>query len=478
MFVSTTKDIVLFRTPFSEEYDLVQKFRGTIDVQGNFNNPVDYTEAGLIRLDKWDVWHIDIPFAYSTDEAPALNINGKHLGANHALYCAISLYIPSHDKTVADIGSVWRDEENTKWTLISVKEDTLAFVSENIGESYVNYAFKDHIASKLTYICNGKNKSEINADVECWRSALAPMIRHTKRRIVAYTDGKPRIVNHSTECDYAEIHEDYDIVNPVSMVECISKNRPRGGYKTPFYPAMGDTMVTTSWIYRIENDGTILCDFTIKKVMDIDLSIVRGAMFQEKLNTFGGDIYRYMPKTKPLKTPEGIFDFTLPLTTAPGPFPNKFNVTAEFWENVNNPPDRIVDYFRNKEGKDCMGFACGYLPVYDGVAKIRKNCLESALLISHGRKGYPLFMAGEIESTHGISYKKYFQMPKDKASVYIIPYGGKRYVYMDFFENKTLTVPTRGNITLYEKSNSVEYKIEDDVITATADKGYALFICD
>ena len=478
MYVSTTKDVALFRTPFSEEYDLVQKFRGVTELGTNFNNPVDFTESGLIRLDKWDVWHIDVPFAYSTDEAPALTINAKHLGSNHALYCAVAIYAPSHDKTVADIGSLWKDEDGTKWTLITVKEDSLSFVSENIGESKEKYAFKDHIASKLTYISNGKNKSSIDADVECWRTPLAPMIRCTKKKIVAYVDDKPRIVHYSMECDYAEIHEEYDIVNPVSMVECISKNRPRGGYKNPFYPAMGDTMVTTKWIYRIENDGTILCDFTVKKVMDIDLSIVKGAMFQEKLNTYGGGVYRYMPKTKPLKTPEGTFDFSLPYDTSPGPYPNKFNITPQFWENADNPPDRIVDYFRNMEGKDCIGFACGYLPVYDGEAKIRKNCLETAVLVSSGRKAYPNFMAGDIESSHGIAYRKYFEMPKNRASVYTIPYDGKEYLYLDFFEKKTLTVPTKGNIKLYEKSEGVTYEIENDVITASADKGYALFICE
>jgi len=477
MYVSINKDIVLFRTPFSEKHDLVQKFRGAVELGADFNNPVDFTESGLIRLDKWDVWHIDVPFAYSNDESPPVMINDNWLGANHKFPFAVSIYIPNHDKTVADIGSMWEDVEGTKWFLLSVSEDTLTFISENIGESNVKYEFKKTIASKLTYIDNGKNKSEINADVECWLGMM-PSIRHVKRKIIAYIDGNPRIVNRALECDYAEIHEDYDIVNPVSMIETLYNNRPKGGYKNSNYPAMGETMVSVSRIYRIENDGTIICNFNVKKIMDIQLTIVMGAMFQEKLNTFGGGIYRYMPKTKPLKTPEGTFDFSLPYDTAPGPYPNKFYIVPEFWENADNPPDRIVDYFRNPDGKDCMGFACGYLPIYDGVAKTRKDCLESAVLISPGRKGYPLFMAGKIDCAHGIAYRKYFEMPKNRASVYTIPYDGKEYLYLDFFEKKTLAVPTKGNIKLYEKSEGVTYEIENDVITASADKGYALFICE
>lgn len=475
MIVSRNKDTALFRTYFSEDYDLIQKFSGLTEINAGFNNTVNFTEAGLMRHDKWDMWHIDIPFAYSNDEAPPVMINGKWLGANHAFPGAISLHIPDHGKTYADIGSLWRDAEDTKWTLINVAEDTLTFISENIGESDVKYAFKDRITSNLTYLSNGENTASINADVEGWKSSMAPIIRHTKWKVVAYIDGKPRIVNRQLKCDYAEIHEDYEIMNPVSMIDAISQNRPEKGYTEPINKAMGRGMVRVSRIYRIENDGTITCDFTCQKLMDIHMVRCIGAMFQEKLDTYGGGLYRYIPKTKPIDTPEGTFDFSTPMSTAPGPFPKNSSVTKDFWEYPLSPPDRITDYFRNANGDDCMGFVCGYLPIYDGVPEIRTKQLKSTILLASTRKGYPIFMEGDIEQCHGVAYRKYFEIPKNRTSVYTIPCEGKTYLYVDLFEENTLTIPTKGDITLYEKSGGISYKIGDGILTVSG-KGYSTFI--
>ncbi len=41
----------------------------------------------------------------------------------------------------ADTGSLWADDEGTKWTMINVSENTLTFISENISEDECHYAF-------------------------------------------------------------------------------------------------------------------------------------------------------------------------------------------------------------------------------------------------------------------------------------------------------------------------------------------------
>lgn len=114
MIVTKTKDITLFCTHFSEEFDLVQKLSGTVDVKAYYNTPVDFREAGLKYKSKSDIFHIDVPFAYSTDEAPPVTINGKCLGANHIFPFAVALLIPDHGKDYGDIGSLWQDAEGTK----------------------------------------------------------------------------------------------------------------------------------------------------------------------------------------------------------------------------------------------------------------------------------------------------------------------------------------------------------------------------
>mgnify|MGYP003291511936 CR=1 FL=1 len=476
MIISIHKDNVLFRTDFSKDFYLTQKFRGATEIDGYFNSPVDFTEAGLMYKNKNDIWHIDVPLAYSTDETPPVMINGHWLGGNHIFPFAVALLIPRHGKTVADIGSLWQDVEGTKWTIVNVSGDVITVISENIGESECKYDFKTKVSQRLTYVENGKNTEEIDADVESWCSAMSPSIRHTKRKIIAYTDRKPQTVYRTTECDYAEIHEDYEIVNPVSMVEEIRKNRPKEGYPSCFYGAMGKTMVSVSRIYRIEADGTIVCDFKIKKHMDVHMSRCMGAMFQEKLNTYGGNLYRYIPKTKPFAYKDDTFDFTSPVPIEKtADIPKNQCLIPELWEDINNPPDRITDYFRNINGDDVMGFSCGYLPVLKGVPEIRTRKLSSAVLFGGTRKAYPVFMEGDIEECHGIAYRKYFDIDKNRTSVYTVPYGGKTYLYVDLFENSTVTVPVSGDVKLYEKSDNISYTLENGNLTVSG-KGYSTFI--
>ena len=473
MFVAKNRDIVLFRTPFSDKYDLVQKFRGICKTSLDYNNPLDFSEAGLICLDKWDFWHIDIPFSLPSDEAAPVFVYNEYIGANHGFYGAVAISLREHDKTVEDIGSLWVDEEGTKWILISVNADMLTFISENIGESISDYAFKKHVSGKLIYKDNGLHTSDICGVEKSWLTVMEPVIRHKSFEIVVYKGGKKYELSHGMECDRAEIHEVYEIVNPVSMSQEIYKNRPEGGYKAPINSAMGKPMMSVNLVYHIENDGTILCDFEYKNLMNVQFLRCMGAMFQEKLDSFGGGVYRYIPKMLPIDTDEGVFDFSCPVDTAPGFFPKNKQITKEYWENPISPPDRIVDYMRSSTEDSGVGFACGYIPVFDGKPEIRARNLKSAVHIVKTRKGYPFFMdKDKIISARGVAYKKYFATQKKSSSVYTVEYNGEKYMYIDFFEKDTVTIPECGNISVCEKSDGVSYSIENKTLIISADKGY------
>lgn len=477
MYISINRNIVNFRTSFSEDYDLVQKYRGARDAVLPYNNTVDIIEAGLINNEKWDFWHTDIPFSISTDEAPAVMVNGTPIGCNHGQPGGILLYLPGHDKTYADIGSLWKDADGTLFTLFFVEGPTVAFVSENIGASETAYAFKSKISGVLTYVSDGVHTGDVIPGDKTSYKWIEPVNRYTKREIIAYTDGVARVVTQGGTCDYAEFHEEYDIVNPVSMMRAIRENRPEGGY-TILPQAMGDTMMRCKYIYRIEGDGTTVVDFSYEKVQDVHFQSAMGAMFQEKLNTFGGGVYRYVPKLLPFETPEGTFDFSTPTSCAPGPFPKDIHVTSPYWENPLSPPDKIVDIMRDTDGHDRIGFACGYLPLYDGEPQNRLAHLESTPYILRTRKGYPTFMNGDLPSIRGVAYKKYFIPKEDNVFVYTIPYKGQKYMYIDFFKKATLSVSFENTIRLYEKSDSIAFEIQNHTLTVNGNKGYAVFILE
>ncbi len=476
MFVTRTgKGMVLFQTPFSEKYDLVQKFRGMERTNVPHNNPVDFMEAGLIEREKWDCFHLDVPLAITSDETPALTVNGVPIGANHGQPGAATLFVPGHDKTVADVGSIWQDEEGTQWTLLEVKREYITLMSENIGPSYDDYVFKKRPWGTLSYVENGEHPAPIPRGEQIWENIwLQPVNRYFKRELYVAKDGKLSIWVKGGEYDYAEIHEEYDIVHPVAMLEAIRYGRPEGGYTFLHYGACGAPMLRVSGVYRIESDGSITYHFTQEKKRNVRFEVSRGAMAQEKIDAFRGGIYRYIPKILPIQTPEGTFDFSELVDTAPGPFPKSYKVVQSDWENPDSPPDRMIDYFKDKNGKICMGFAIGYLPLYDGEGKTRKEKLNTAIHLRHTRKMYPLFLSGDIKSAHGVAYKVYFPA-SSKGSLYTVQHDGKTYVYMDFFAETLFAVPAKGTVRLLEKSDAISFSHENGCLTVRGEKGYAVF---
>ncbi len=483
MYVCFHEGTALFQTKYDEKHDLVQKFSGLSCDTFTYNSHIDFTEAGLMLKDKpkalIDPWHLDIPFSSSTDDAAPCIINNTWLGAGHGHPCCVRCYIPAHGKTLKDVGSVWKDEKDVSFTLLRIiDEDYLLFISDNIG-TLLDYQFITSIESGLTYVSNGENTAPLPPAEEQGVAYLSRAYRFTKKRIVGIKDGKEKTIVTSMECDLARMEEEYEIVNPATVAPNLRKARPDGGFThIPDLPLFGEAMFKTKNIYHVTEDGTVLCEFYREKLMDISYERCMGAMFQEKMDVFGGGMYRHLAKTLPF-TENGIdFDFTSPRCIQESPYPRCFFVTPEYWENPASPPDRIIDYFRDKDGHDRLGFVLGYLPLYDGVPEKRLEHLEHSIMVYRSRKIYPTFMSGDLTKLHGIAYKKFFAPKKDKASVYSVKADGKTFIYFDFFEENTLEFSFEGNVRLYEKSDGVSYEIKDNTICAKGSRGYATFIAE
>lgn len=478
MYLCVHQEFALVRTSFSEKYDLIQKFRG-VDAHASirYNKPVDFMESGLMQKDKWDCWHIDVPFALNTDEATPVFVNGCFIGANHGEYSAVEIYAPNHNKTVKDIGSLWKDEAGISFTLMRVNdEDYLTFLSQNVGESVEDYSFVKTIRGALIYLENGENTGAIipasQRIVDLRRS-----VRYKTKKVVGIKNGEEKTVSGVCECDVAEIREEYEIINPATVAETLRYARPEDGFLTEQDLGLyGEPMVSCSLIYRIVEDGTIFVCFDYKKLMAVNLSRIMGVMFQEKLDVCGGGIFRYLPKALPIETEEGEFNFSSPLPICNSAFPLSFSMTREFWEDYGSPCERVVDYFRDEQGNDKLAFACGFLPIFDGKPSIRDKHVSNVVQLKYTRKHYPTFAEGVIENVKGVAYKKYFIPMQDKASFYIVPFNGKKYIYVDIFAQNTITFPLVGRIELLEKSNGVEYLIENDTVTVSGEKGFAVFV--
>lgn len=477
MLVCTVKGYALVRTPFDEKHYLIQKFRGLERGVAFYNAPIDFMGAGLMLKEKWDYFHEDVPFTITTDEATPIYINGCFIGANHGQYSVIELYAPEHGKTIKDVGSIWQDENGVKFYLIRVIDDDLvAVISENKGENVARYAFVNQVKGKLTFIENGENRAEISPQNQV-RADLVSANRYKYKRVLAFTDGKCVPVRGEVECDYVQLEEEYDIINPATVGPAIAKGRPQGGYKEqPAYNAYGEPMCNVKWTYRVLPDGGIVCEFEMNKLMDVHVERFVGVMHQEKQDVYGGGIWRYIPKTLPYTCKDGTFDYSYPIPIShKAAYPYGGAITKEFWATPDSPSERAVDYFRDENGHDCLAFATGFLPLFDGVPQIRKQYLFDTVVLKFTRKHYPTFMNGDVPNVKGVAYKKYFIPQADGASYYTVEADGKTFVCADFFKENTLKIPVKGDVSLYE-SEGVSYTLEEDEIVVQGVHGYAVFI--
>ena len=475
MIAQIIKSWITFHTNFNSEYKMLHSFTNFVPTSSLLNCEFDFLNSKLVSLDGDPSKTINL--SDSSDAVPALSINGYYIGANHGQPSCVNVYSPDHKKTLKDVGAIYLDEAGVKFTLVRVlNRDHLTFISENQGESVYHYAFKLNIDGNLTYLSDGADTSTIQVLEQTERVFLMRSIKHHYKDIVVYKDGKAkRIIAGSCECDYAELQESYDIINPATVAPDLTKKRPSGGYThEPDLSYYGESMINLTQVFKIMPNGTILIDFEITKLQPVRTGPNMAIMYQEMNDVYGGGIHRTLPKIKPFTTPEGDFDYSTPKPLRNAEYPKNFTPTKEYDLTPDKPFDRMVDYFRDKNGEDKMGFACGFLPVFDGAPEIRKEHLGGRIFLWHTRKAYPYFTSGSLEHYRGVGYKHFF-LPGDRASVYSIIHEGKRYIYFDFFKENTLSYEVSGEVTPFELYNA-NYTIENGKITVTSNKGFAVFI--
>ncbi len=439
MDVAASGADVAFRTAFSPEFDLIQIMRGLKSVPGT-NSPVDFRLAALTQKEQSDIWHADRVLSFSTDECAPIVINGEDIGGNHAKLCCVRVISPAHGLNVTHTGGLFRDESGLRFTLLSVEsEESLLFISENIGACETAYAFAGEIKGSLTSLENEIKQIKICAQKS--NVPLAPAIRHTERRVLCFKDGIwHELADELRGCEAAEIRETYDIINPATVAEAVRQARPVGGYTIQPLLNAGKAMLRHRMIYRFENDGTVTCSFDHERLTDVQVSCYLGIMHQFKCDAFGGGTARLIPNLKPIEYRGHLMDFSRPYMTSEATMPKELPLTRDMWQNPAYPPDRQLDLMLEKGGRARIAFASGFLPLYDGEPGVRAANTSEAGTLVKSCKTYPTFAGGmadfNLSHIRGVAYKKYFVPQYDDALAYTVPFGGDTYLYMDFFANE------------------------------------------
>lgn len=482
MDISRNGGEIAFRTAFSAEYDLVQVMCGLSSIPEK-NCPVDFRLAALQHKGCRDIWHMDQVLAFSTDECSPMVINGEDIGGNHGHPCAIRVTVPQHGKTVQDVGLVWTDMSGIPFTLLRVEStDALLFLSDNLGPSVTDYRFADRVDGILTRPDTGE---VLHPQHQQGGVQLTPAIRHLLREALCLKDSQWQQIGSWMEgCERAEIHEEYEIINPATVAAALRKERPTGGYTVPPSLAVGDAMFRHRMVYRIEPDGTILCDFDHECLQDISMPCYLGIMHQLKCDVYGGGVWRYIPKVRPFTAKGKAVDFTRPFLTTQDTLPDNVPLTLNLWTNPTSPPDRQLDFIRRPDGTMAVGFASGFLPVGDGEPTRRAQNITEAATIVSSCKTYPTFAGGLVNmrsgKTHfphlkGVAYKKYFLPAAQDASLYTIPHGADTYVFIDCFSDVPLSLTYPAAAPAEALESTLPWQQDDTTLTATGSEGYAVF---
>lgn len=484
MIAEIREDKLSVRTSFDDENDLIQEFSGFKADNIDSNGVINYSVSSLVSKNDEEMFKSGLVLSQGTDEAAPFNINNAYIGANHGQPSGVLIKC-QHNKTYSDIGSVWKDDADTKWNLLKiVSKDELLFISDNYGISETEYSFVRDVKGNLEYVSDGINKENITVISYLSGQQIVSAVKIVDKQVYAVVDGVGYILTDGTvaDCDYVDIVEKYEIINPSTIADSLRKNRPSDGYKENVCLATGSPMVKYNMIYRITPDGTVLSMFDHEIVQEINLNYYLGVMAQERNDAFKGGVYRYIPKTDKFIVGGTEYDFTNPTEVSKGDVPD-ITLSSVYWENENMAPDREVSYMRDNDGNDAVAFADGFIPIYDAAPDVRNEKVNAWGFLYPTKKHYPFYVTAKAfektgtkgQNIKGVGYKKYENMTNDLSALgtaYTIPYENDMYIFIDYHKTGTdeIAIPQKllnKTLELVEKTENIFYTTDGSTLTVS-----------
>ena len=466
------------------------EIRQTAEVFNSETQPNHAVLPVAVMVMKNNAWNTIVD---NEDDNCPVNLSSGYLGAGHGYDRARKITAVNHGKTFADIGSEWvaGDDRpwNHAWLVRVVDADTLIFIGRNSNDNaYDTDAFS---GTTLTHVSGAVHTGTITGTANV-QYLLTPVDKNHAKKVMI--DGLTEISEDGEyeALSFVDVIDEYDVINPQSIVTEIQANKPTGGYTDNPPINTGNTFLHFSNIYRYLLDGTMLIFTTLDNSIDVTLNYWGATQYAQKSaeNVFGGALFRYVPKLLPIDSHE----LRIPFNMSNWNF--TVNAIKDYWEDGDNPPDRLLHLFTDGSGEYVAGFAVGYVPVADGSAGIRKDSINNAMLLYNTKKAYPHLVdnGGASGSTwsafkpfQSVVYRKpILDVNNVHTDAYCVPVGEKCYMYADYhsvaddrvkvpaeYVGKKITVLEKSsNVTVYGTIATDEIRIKCD--TASPMYGYAV----
>ena len=375
---------VFIRSPFSPADDLVVRVGKGANGQANFagtylvgaSTGMTVGELGAGRL-----------IHGCGDDATPWNLNGTYIGANHGCSDAREVVSASHGRTADDLGTVWKDGAGAEFVLLKVEDaDRLWFLSVDQGDGAI-WRFTRTLAAPALTRADGQTIPFTDAHMV----QLRPACRITRQDYLI--DGqRPLADGEPVTCEFLDIAEDYDIINPGSLVRDMVEHP---GEQRSFVADQLDAVVANSILYRFHPNGACVIDYRAEALQEFNLGYM-GFIQSAKLTA--GTNYTtheyFIPKTLPF-TQDGLaYDFRSgqDYRTAP-PSALNFSVDKLNVEDPGNLPERFIQMLGHEENGRVVhdvGYALGYSLVTGiTVPEARAANCGRPLFLYTSAKSYP-----------------------------------------------------------------------------------------
>ena len=420
------------RCAFSREQDIVLNFRRRPVENFVINS---YDTRLIDRAVKLTVETVSQGELVHTngDDATPWHINGTYIGGNHGCTSVIEITVADDALSVRDIGSAWKDESGATFYLIDVPAPGLGrLLSENLA-TYPFWKFTAQLTgTTLTRVGDGPQLAVSKSTL----TQLWPCARLKEQKFLA--NGKtPLQADKVIECEFLDIIEEYDIINPASVLAEVIRHP---GVRPNFTAAHLDGVINNKLVYRISPNASVVLSHQAVALQPFNLEFM-GFIQQAVLQKPAGHRLRYyIPKTAPFQLDGADYDFQ-----AIQPFDEPPKAELRFSGEARGLPDRFVQFLASDDSektKNRLGFAFGYSPT-NGLTALDNPAWRrhSAGFIYTSAKTYPFAL--DETTPHPVpagtrfdcvAYRQYFDPSRqDKATcVFWHQEGDKTIVHVDY----------------------------------------------
>lgn len=375
---------VIIRSPFSAADDLVVRVGKGANRQINFGGArlVD-TGVGMTAAELGGGRLIH----GCGDDATPWNLNGTYIGANHGCSDAREVASVGHGRTTADLGTVWRDGAGAEFVLLKIEDaDKLWFLSVNQGDGAIRRFGRAPAGPALT---RGDGQSIPFTDAHMVQ--LRPACRIARQEYLL--DGqRPLGEAEPVTCEFLDMVEDYDIINPGSLVRDMMEHP---GEERSFVGDHLEAVVSNSIIYRFHPNGACVIDYHALALQEFNLGYMG---FVQSAKLTAGTNYTaheyFIPKTVPFTQDDIAYDFRSgqDYRAAP-PSALYFSVDKQNVEDPGSLPERFIQMLGHEENGRVahdIGYALGYSLVTGmTVPETRAADCGRALFLYTSAKSYP-----------------------------------------------------------------------------------------